>query len=453
MSKISSRPTSSPYYLHVLSFMLGISLLLPWNALLKSLPYVMSRVPEEMTGVAPLLLTLTFTGTNCVSLIGLTIGSGDTALVKKFTRRRGTGQVLGAKLYGGLVSCSGLLVLACVTPILDLFNPMAGRSYAHLMLYWGIFMLSGLGICLLQRSVYPIMNLLPGKSGLMSVMLMGQASVGITASVGSFLMNGNSGNNSNEINRRSEALMALGYFCVSCVMLAGTAVIFYNYHLKVEEEGAEEKADELKVEVRKLSSFSSTMKLINPWQWLIAANFGVTLSIFPAVLTSSGRPLSDSSSSFTGMYFIPLTFLTFDIFDLVGKSMPTLWRRSIHIFGPKSRMARGFPAGRVLFVVLLLLTPNLRNWKSGKFPFWWDVVYFVLVALLAWSSGWVSVICLINAPLNAQMRKSDGKDGGKVVSASENDRIGSLMGLSISIGLLAGCLLSFVLRWILMFFL
>lgn len=410
------------FFLLSLSFMLGLSLLLPWNSLLKSLPYIMTRIPVEWLDTAPLLLTLTFTFTNCVVLLILTLSDADSRLIRRIRGGFGTERIVGGRLYGGLIGCSLLLGLSCVIPLMDLFADNSGlRSSgtpANLFLFWGIFVLSGVCMCLLQRSVYPLMSLLPGrKESLIPSMLTGQAVAGISASLGSFLLTGT--------DERGGAGMALIYFGSSIAVLLLTAALYKYYELQVDgkmtlESGKEQPRFSLKI-------LWETARSIGPWPQLLALNFAVTLTLFPGLLTSCARSLRSNP------YFIPLTFLIFDIFDLIGKVMPSIV--SNRGLGPKSLVAKMFPVARILFVPALLVLPNFSKTTTTPVSFKSDSLYFSVLALMAWTSGWGNAICLINGPQS-------------VNDASEEigDRIGSLMGLSITFGLLAGSGISFILK-------
>lgn len=436
--------------------MLGLSLLLPWNSLLKSLPYVMTRVPIEWKDSAPLWLTLTFTLTNCLTLTVLTLTDADSKLIKRisgaFSGARsnntrvssgtiGTEKVIACRLYGGLIGCSVLLGVACVTPLMDLKADASPSSMSCLLLFWGIFICSGMTMCLLQRSVYPLMSLIPGRKDLMiPAMLTGQAIAGISASMGSFLFAKNEGKD-----LRGGAVMALIYFGVSISALMTTVGLFHRYQAKKrggvehadgevdevddDEENIKETFENDNVDKKfSIGILLETGKLIKPWPQLLAFNFAATLTIFPGLLTSSARSLSGNK------YFIPMTFLVFDSFDLIGKVMPSMVR-GIGL-GPKSKIAMGFPLMRVLFLPAFLLLPNfsvVKNYVSS------DIWYFLVLALMAWTSGWGNAICLINGPLRAQQDQATFK-----LSDDMSDRIGSLMGLSITFG--CGSFFSFIIK-------
>lgn len=417
-------------FLLFLSFMLGLSLLLPWNSLLKSLPYILTRVPEEWKDSAPLWLTLTFTLTNCVALTLLTLSDADSRLIRKMTGWKGTEKVVGGRLYGGLIGCAGLLGLACVGPLTDIFkkDQVTEGTMSSLLLFWGIFVCTGWLMCLLQRSVYPLMALIPGKKDLMvPAMLTGQAVAGIAASMGSFLFAG-------EGKVGGGAVMALAYFGCSILALLSTAILYHHY-TKASNSNDKELEEE---ETKSTPNFSikilfETAKIIKPWPQLLSFNFAATLALFPALLTSTARSLSGNK------FFIPMTFLVFDAFDLIGKVMPSVVRRGL---GPRSKIAMVFPLLRVLFIPAFLLLPNfslIRDLKTGGGDLW----YFGVLALMAWTSGWGNAICLINGPSSAQIKCENG------VSEEMGDRIGSLMGLSITFGLLCGSGLSFLIKTLL----
>ena len=99
--------------------------------------------------------------------------------------------------------------------------------------------------------------------------------------------------------------------------------------------------------------------------------------------------------------------------------------------GPKSRVAMALPIVRIAFIPVFLLLPNLGKVDGIQS----DWLYFVMVLMMAWTSGWGNAICLING---AQSVNSDSLE-------EMGDRIGSLMGLSITFGLLCGSGSSFLL--------
>lgn len=410
--------------------MLGLSLLLPWNSLLKSMPYILTQVPHEWRDSAPLWLTLTFTLTNCLALTLLTLSDADSRLIRKLTGWKETEKVVGGRLYGGLIGCAGLLALTCLGPLMDIFGKgqVTGGSMSALLLFWGIFMCTGWLMCLLQRSVYPLMTLIPGNKNLMvPAMLTGQAVSGIAASMGSFLFAGVG---------KGRAVMALAYFGCSILALLSTVVLYHQYKKMSTESDSESESDKAGAESKPLPKFSikilfDTAKMIKPWPQLLSFNFTATLALFPGLLTSSARSLSGNK------FFIPITFLVFDAFDLIGKVMPSMVRRGL---GPKSKIAMGFPLMRVLFIPAFLLLPNFSLVGEGTGSIDGDFWYFGLLALMAWTSGWGNAICLINGPASAQTTSEGG------LSEEMGDRIGSLMGLSITFGLLCGSGASFIIK-------
>lgn len=311
---------------------------------------------------------------------------------------------------------------------MDIFGKtqVSSGSMSALLLFWGIFVSTGWLMCLLQRSVYPLMALIPGekKDLMVPAMLTGQAVAGISASMGSFLFGGEG---------KGGAVMALAYFGSSILALLSTALLYHRYN---NLRKANDKTDEQSKTADMTPKFSvkilfETARMIQPWPQLLSFNFAATLSVFPGLLTSSARSLSGNK------YFIPMTFLVFDGFDLIGKVMPSLVRRGL---GPRSKIAMGFPLMRALFVPVFLLLPNFSLTKLGlglglKGGDCW---YFGVLALMAWTSGWGNAICLINGPKSVE--KSSG------VSEEMADRVGSLMGLSITFGLVCGCGVSFLIK-------
>lgn len=405
-----------------------------------------------------------------------------TNLDSKMFRRVGGGgieEIIGMRLRVGLLGCAGLLGLACVVPLSDLIfkkemNNLAASDSSNennlsvLILFWGIFMCTGWLMCLLQRSVYPLMALLPGKKELMiPAMLTGQAVAGIAASLGSFMFSVSSAS------RSGNASMALIYFGTSISILIFTCIL-YRHHIRAKTKNENDQSKTLKLKESD-QSFSikalwETGKIIKPWPQLLSFNFAVTLSIFPGLLTASAKSLSNPET-FIHKFFIPMTFLAFDIFDLFGKVMPSIvltFGTILFKMGPKSISGKVFPLLRSLFIPLFLLLSNFDNFNFNFTPkgSTADCFYFVLVGLLAWSGGWGNAVCLINAPLSAiddnktkvakmvvvvdnqdQDIKIETKFSGSVSLSNElGDRIGSLMSLSITFGLLSGSAMSFIIK-------
>ena len=457
--------------------MLGLSLLLPWNALLKSLPYVLTRIPTEWKDSGPLWLTLSFTLSNFLALGMLTVTNLDSKMFRRIGGG-GTGDIIGMRLRVGLLGCAGLLGLACVVPLSDLTlkqkmnnvwvsNGSDENNLSVLILFWCIFMCTGWLMCLLQRSVYPLMALLPGKKELMiPAMLTGQAVAGIAAYLGSFMFSQSSASTS------GNAGMALFYFGTSILILIFTFLL-YRHHIRVKTKNENDQSTTPKTKASE-QSFSmealwETGKIIKPWPQLLSFNFAVTLSIFPGLLTASAKSLSNSET-FIHKYFIPLTFLTFDIFDLIGKVMPSIvliCGTILFKMGPKSISGKLFPLLRALFIPLFLSLSNFDNLNFNFAPKGsnGDWFYFVLVGLLAWSGGWGNAVCLINAPLSAidnnkakakmviivdnQDQDRDQDQDIKIESSLSNelgDQIGSLMSLSITFGLFSGSAMSFIIK-------
>lgn len=430
--------------LYALSFMLGMTLLLPWNAFMKAIPYVQSRIPTEYAASAPQLLIFSYALTSCTTLVLLSVTDLDSRLLGRSggTKRMQTRAVISARLYCGLAGLGLLLLAAGSVPLSDLLtgaSPVAPHM-GHMLLFWLLFVGAGCVVCLLQRAVYPFMALLPGRHRLVSAMLLGQGTAGISASLGSFAL----------VQGARSAVVAVIYFALALVVLLATGILYYwgvgGEGLVTDGSGeavaaAAELSDGEKVKGAadnpRHESVFQIARLVRPWPQLLMLNFALTLSVFPGLIVSVGHPCLPNAQ--LRRFFYPITCLTYDVFDLLGKGLPLLGVRLL-VPGPTARFGRMLPLLRILLLPLILLLPNLHPVGTTPAPPVWDFVYFVALAGLALTHGWAGALCLINAPRSVPAHRASDRLG---------DRIGSLMGMCISFGLLLGCLCSIPFRMLL----
>jgi hypothetical protein len=428
--------------LAVLSFMFGFSLLLPWQALLKSLPYILQKLPAAETesrllALAPTLLALTFTLSNFGALAAATLTDADSFVFTRWFGLASVGEVISARLYVGLVGSMLLFLAAIAFPACDIAAASIAQSRLYLLLFVLVFMLAGVFVCFLQRSVYPLLAYMPSKTRYIPLMLMGQASAGLLSSSGSFLLV-----SPEEGVVGAAAVMAVIYFVAAILSLTVTLGVYHG-HVCRSAAKAKAKAENTKTPLTQqctgasgsIAALRSTLHRITPWPQLVALNFAVTLSIFPGMLASSARTLSGS------LYFLPWTFLCFDVFDLAGKA---LLSKLFPLPRLKSRIGQVVAWSRLWFVPLFWALPNFRDAVaesgSGSRSGWADGPYFGLLAVMAASSGWVNAVCLISASAASEA------SGAADLDPSESDRVGTLMGLSIALGLVSGSGCSFILQ-------
>jgi equilibrative nucleoside transporter 1/2/3 len=189
--------------------------------------------------------------------------------------------------------------------------------------------------------------------------------------------------------------------------------------------------------------------------------YATTLSLFPAILRliESTHAKDKDAARFQQDIFVPFAFLIFSLMDWLGKSLPGFPALPLPavIFGrhPDGTLKRlnyasiKSPMALLLLAVArfaffpLLLTSNwvIRNVKQealerpSTFPLLIqsDALYIILVALFAFTNGWFGSLNMIHAP-------------GLVKSMQEKERIGKVMVLCLSSGLVIGSLFSFAVR-------
>ncbi|KAI8800338.1 nucleoside transporter-domain-containing protein [Cladochytrium replicatum] len=211
---------------------------------------------------------------------------------------------------------------------------------------------------------------------------------------------------------------------------------------------------------------------LRPYTFAVFLNFVVTLSLFPSI-TSSVLPLSTSADP---AIFTATHFLVFNIFDLLGKTLPSFYQiRS-------SRTLAALSIARVGFVPLLLLCNVGVEIGRGKWipTVFGDVGYWIILVIFATSSGYVATVALMQGPKavldRVSGKKEDGDerealrvdagngngyrevssdDVGPETATRRNARdghggearlAGDIMVFALSWGLAAGALFSFVLR-------
>ncbi|KAK6096404.1 hypothetical protein MT418_003240 [Batrachochytrium dendrobatidis] len=185
--------------------------------------------------------------------------------------------------------------------------------------------------------------------------------------------------------------------------------------------------------------------------------FFVTLGLFPGItsLVQSTRtpyrtqllPLHYSDTRFKEL-FVPLHFLIFAVADLIGKSLPMI--PSLSRFHPKLLLKASLM--RIALFPLLMICNVVITDRTGiplprTLPLvFTDISYFLILATLGVSGGWLTTLVFIAAPeaISTISHTASPREYERVIRL-----VNELMVITTATGLVFGSALSFLLRWIL----
>uniref|UniRef100_A0A3Q4H3K3 Solute carrier family 29 member 2 n=1 Tax=Neolamprologus brichardi TaxID=32507 RepID=A0A3Q4H3K3_NEOBR len=260
----------------------------------------------------------------------------------------------------------------------------------------------------LQGSLFGMVGLFPARYS--TLFMSGQGLAGIFAALAMlFSILGNSA--------------ALGYFITPCVATLGTLICYlllprlvWRHHIKplsqkdmkmsdLEANGKLSKQEEN----QEPSSVLAVFKKIWLMALCVTCVFAVTLSVFP-VITSTLCFLFLTDNVFTCV----CCFIVFNVMDLPSKE------------------SRWFPAvvfSRLVFIPLVMLC-NVQDSKLTA-VFRHDSAFVVIMALFAFSNGYLASLCMAYAP--------------QLVRCKDCETAGSLMTFFLVLGLAVGASLSFLL--------
>ncbi|KAJ9048456.1 hypothetical protein DSO57_1034948 [Entomophthora muscae] len=157
--------------------------------------------------------------------------------------------------------------------------------------------------------------------------------------------------------------------------------------------------------------------------------FTITLALFPS-LTASVR--SVNSSGFVAKYFTQLSFVAYNVGDLIGRYLPTI--SGLLIESPRGIGMLSF--GRLsLIPVFLMSYLDLGAGVEPAFPAFLasDFMFFLAMAVLSITNGYLGSVLMMSAPARTR-------------DVSHRGTMASVMSLTLTIGLTSGSILSFPIR-------
>lgn len=429
-SHLRGPPTDVAHLALLTYFGLGVAYLLPWNAFLTAVDYFEYLYPnshiDRVFTVAYLLPGLT------AMILILAYG-------QQMSSR--------GRINVGLVM---LLFSILVVPIVDaLFIGGDGggdNTFAHAVTVVAVAF-AGVGDALVQTTVIGIAGELPDR--FMQAIVSGTAACGVLVSL--FRMATKAALPQNVQGLRTSANF---YFLVGSAFLVVIILAYNQVHkldVMIHYQDMKDSAFSGNVEAevlaarRDLENDSSTLlcKATNagnehyssiassrgpsvpssksllqafvPLKWVslsFVLIYVITLSIFPGFLAE------DVHSAFFKDWYPILLIATFNVFDLVGKSGTLIYTPTTQSVTVSGSLCR------------LLFFPLFAACLHGPKIFRTEVPVFLLTALLGATNGYFTSTGFIIAP--------------KIVASSEVERAGTIMVISLAVGLTLGSLVSWV---------
>ncbi|KAM4834707.1 equilibrative nucleoside transporter 1 isoform 2-T6 [Thomomys bottae] len=449
----SQQPQDRYKAVWLIFFVLGLGTLLPWNFFMTATEYFTARldVPNNVSSVtAPpskdaqasskSFLSAIFNNvmTLCAMLPLLVFACLNSFLHQRISQ--------SARILGSLVA---ILLVFLVTAVLVKVQMDPLPFFVVTMVK--IVLINSFG-AILQGSLFGLAGLLP--TSYTTPIMSGQGLAGFFASVAMICA----------ITSKSEGSdSAFGYFITACVVVILAIICylglpqleFYRYYqqLKLEGPGEQETKldliskdpstacqpsgeepraikEESRVPVPTSQSTSHSVKAIlkniSVLAFSVCFIFTITIGLFPAVTSEVKSSIAGSSD--WGKYFIPVScFLTFNIFDWLGRSLTAVFMWP----GKDSCWLPSLVVARLVFLPLLLLC-NVQPRRYLPVVFQHDAWFIFFMAAFAFSNGYLASLCMCFGP--------------KKVKPSEAGTAGTIMSFFLCLGLALGAIVSFLFR-------
>lgn len=386
---VGEAPKDSFQFAYIIFFTLGAGILLPWNAFITAVDYFDYLYPDQSIDR---IFAVAYMLTGLVSL-----------LIIIFCRRKSDAFL---RINMGL----GLFVVALlVVPFTDWFY-IKGRSglYDGFYVTVGALGLSGLADALVQGGLIGSAGELPERY--MQAIVAGTAASGVLVS---FLRIFTKAVYPQDIHGlRNSAIL---YFIFGIVLMI-ICVVFYNvaHRLPVIKYYNELKLHAVNGENDEKGSLSGPVwDIMGRIKWYgigIVVIYVVTLSIFPGFVTE------DVHSELLGDWYAILLLTSYNVFDLVGKSLTSIYLLE------NANAAIGACFARLLFYPLFL------GCLHGPQFFRTEIPVTVLTCLLGLTNGYLTSVLMILAPKTVQLQHSE--------------TAGILVVLFLIVGLAAGSVVS-----------
>ncbi|KAL3997023.1 hypothetical protein ACER0C_009679 [Sarotherodon galilaeus] len=405
-SEKSSRGCGGGQAVALIIFVLGLGTLLPWNFFITASQYFNERLSQDITS----------NGTSGTSSKDYSYDSW-MALLSQLPLLLFT--LLNSFLYQCVrervrvpFSLVGIFLLFSLTAALVKVPMEPGNFFAITMAtIWFINMCGAV----LQGSLFGMVGLFPSRYS--TLFMSGQGLAGIFAALAMLF---------STLGKPDQSSAALGYFITPCVATLGTLVCYLllpRFHLILLIFPFKEK-NKKDLENQERSSVLAVFKKIWLMALCVTCVFAVTLSVFP-VITVRVKTVYVNNAEWDKVFTCVCCFIVFNVMDLAGRTTP-------YIVQWPSKASHWFPAAvfsRLVFIPLLMLC-NVQDSKLTA-VFSHDCAFVVIMALFAFSNGYLASLCMAYAP--------------QLVRCKDCETAGSLMTFFLVLGLAVGASFSFLL--------
>ncbi|KAF8165080.1 nucleoside transporter-domain-containing protein [Crassisporium funariophilum] len=377
-------------------FILGCSVLLPWNVTITAMPFFLSRLAgSPLRSTFGSYLTTTFTAANFIFL------AHATATVKHTSPSRQTRSTL---IW--LTALNFLLVISTY------FTPSPGVFFAFVLFNAAAQATVG---AYLQTSVIAVASLFGPPA--VQAMMSGQAAVAVAVSGVQVISAAASvyGKPRTFVSDGSaEERSAFIFFSLSTLFLVASAVthtwltnmpVYQHVAASLERDhkkgqGESGHADERRGLISTgpsdlASDRANTIrvaKLNVTYEVAVAYVFVITLAVFPPITTS----IQPTNPTTHPLLFSAVHFLVFNCGDLIGRYVCSF---SIFVTWSAKRLLT-LSAARTLFIPIFLMCNVQRSSSVVEVNpvISSDLLFMIILFVFGWSNGYISSSCMMSAP-------------------------------------------------------
>eukprot|EP00128_Syssomonas_multiformis_P005086 Colp12_sorted_trinity150504_noHs@405 len=390
-------PPDRFYVAYVLTMLLGMGMLFPWNAFITVNQYFDKRFKgSSFDGTIENYFSVTFQIFNIVCLLVSLRVQNSFSVSKRV-----------------IISLFIQLVVFTLTTALVKAEGMDINTYFGITVV--CVALSGAATAFLQGGLFGLAGMLPSRY--VQALMTGQGLAGVTVSACNIF---------SLITAEDVYDSAFIYFLVSVIVIGMCFFAFFvvlklpivRYYLKRSEKTAKA--------VQETASFRTVFREVRPLAAQVFLTFFISLSVFPSV-AADVHPTTVSDSRFFGDLFVPVyCFLGFNLGDLVGRSLAGVYQwPEEHLWLPVLLQSGYIP----LFMLCNVVPSSLPHVLTADA---WPIVLMVTFAI---TNGYFGACIMMYGPTK--------------VAAHEGEACGSLMVTSLTCGLGFGSFFSFALKAIL----
>ncbi|XP_067938783.1 equilibrative nucleoside transporter 3-like [Watersipora subatra] len=399
---------------YIIFYLLGVGTLLPWNMFITAKGYFIyqlrnSTMPASEYQEAQTTLQLSYESAIAVSNMvpNLLLQVANTSLAGRVS--------INKRIVGSLVV---MILTFLVTLIFTKLNVVAWQSGFYAVTIITVI-LSSAASALLSSSLFGLAARFPQQH--IQAVMGGMGLGGVFSAVAELIV----------LSVGSSVTASAFWYFFLAVLVLILAILSYFLLLNLDYAKHYQGQDEVMIIVERpvstakgfFSQYLKILRLIWPYALSVVLVFFVTLAMFPSI-TSEVQSVNHGSSNWTDKYFIPLyCFLLFNCGDLAG-------RMSAAYFSlPKPRISILFLSIIRLVFIPLFIMCNAQ--PRNNLPVWFnsDVYPIIIMVVFSLSNGYLSTLALMHAPA--------------LVSKQQSELTGSLMALSMTVGLSLGSAVSY----------